>query len=274
MTHYQERTAEVLDAFMNAFEPLDPSVDTMAKPRFLDVGCGDGKFTLNYLLPRCLHQCSKLVAVDNSPVFLDVARQRHGHEKIDYLHLDVTNGDVEEFVKEHGTFERVYCFNLLQWVKDRAQAMKNIEELTAPGGECFVVFEHCIALFEVYMALAESTRWKKYAEMLLEKIPDTARSTDMRFMRFHLQSILNETELKPLACEVLRLPVVNIPNLKDAADRSVPHNPIYPYLNDEEKKELAKSTADIFTARAEGIADGRISNYRFTYVIHACKPDA
>lgn len=274
MVHYQKRTAEVLDTFINAFTPLDASVDILAKPRFLDVGCGDGGFTLNYLLPRCLHQCRKLVAIDNSAVRLDAARQRNRHEKIDYLHLDIVDGDVDEFVKEHGTFARVYCFNLLPWVKETAQAMKNIEKLTAPGGECFVVFEHCIALFEVYMALAESAQWKKYSELLLEKVPNSARSTDMGFMRSHLLSILNETELKPLACEVLRLPVVNIPNLKDASDRSVPHNPIYPYLNDEEKKELAKSTADIFAARAEAIAEGRISNYRFTYVIHAWKPEA
>ncbi|XP_065290223.1 juvenile hormone acid O-methyltransferase-like isoform X1 [Dermacentor albipictus] len=268
---YRESSAEVLDAFMNAFTPIDSSDSKLSALPFLDIGCGDGNFTRRHLLPRGQHQCRKLVAADNSTAMLEYARSHHMHEMIDHVLFDIVNDDVNKFLNEHGPFARVYSFNMLHWVKDQAQAMKNIEKMIAPGGECFVTFEHCIPMFEVAIALAESARWKQYAQVLLDKVPITARSTDMGLMRSHLLHIVNETALKPLACEVLRLPVVNMPDLKDATDRIVSYNPIYPHLNDEDKEELITSTADILAKRAQGIAEGRISNHRFTYVIHAYK---
>ncbi|XP_049525723.1 uncharacterized protein LOC119455210 [Dermacentor silvarum] len=108
--------------------------------------------------------------------------------------------------------------------------------------------------------------------VLLENVPPLAGSTDVRLMRTHLLSIVNETRLTPLTCEVLRSPVVSMPNLKEATDRAVSYNPIYPLLEDEEKEDLIRSTADILAGRAEGIAEGKVSGDRFTYVIHAYKP--
>ncbi|XP_054927352.1 juvenile hormone acid O-methyltransferase-like isoform X1 [Dermacentor andersoni] len=277
---YRESSAQVLDAFMNAFVPIDLSDSKLSALPFLDIGCGEGNFTRRYLLPRCQHECRKLVAVDHSTAMLEYARSHHMHDMIDYVLFDIVKDDVNKFLNEHGPFARVYSFNMLHWVKDRAQAMKNIEKMIAPGGECFVIFEHCIPMFEVFIALAESPRWKQYAQVLLDKVPITARSADMGLMRSHLLHIVNETALKPLACEVLRVPVVNVPDLKDATGRRkkamkkyriVSYNPIYPHLNDEDKEELITFTADILAKRAQGIAEGRISNHKFTYVIHAYK---
>lgn len=276
LEEYRKCTVRILDCFENAFAltgvGADASTSELSEAKFIDVGCGEGSFTLKYLLPRCSSKCQKLVGVDKSSAMLEHARLRHGHDMIEYLHLDIVCSDVDEFVKQHGHFTRVYSFHLLHWVKDRAQALKNIEKLIAPGGECFIVFEHCIPIFEVFMALAESPRWRKYVEVLLENVPPLAGSTDVRLMRTHLLSIVNETGLTPLTCEVLRSPVVSMPNLKEATDRAVSYNPIYPLLEDEEKEDLVRSTADILAGRAEGIAEGKVSGDRFTYVIHAYKP--
>ncbi|KAH7946486.1 hypothetical protein HPB49_025642 [Dermacentor silvarum] len=272
MGGYRESSAEVLDAFMNAFATIDPSDNKLSELPFLDVGCGEGNFTLRHLLPHCQGQCRKLVAVDNSTAMLEYARSHHAHKMIDYILFDIVKDDVDKFLDEHGPFARVYSFNVLHWVKDRARALRNIEKLIAPGGECFVTFENCIPIFEVCVTLAQSVRWKQYSEVLLDKVPITARCTDVGFMRSHLLHIVNETALKPLACEVLRLPAVNVPDLKDATDRIVSYNPIYQHLNDEDKEELTKYTADILANRAQEMAEGRISNHRFTYVIHAYKP--
>ncbi|KAH7946487.1 hypothetical protein HPB49_025643 [Dermacentor silvarum] len=277
MGPFLEFNGQLIDAFKSAFAPAltdntDSSGNKQRAPRFIDVGCGDGNFTRNYLLPQCSSQCRELVGVDKSLVTLEYASLHHRHDKIRYLHLDIVGSDVDKFVNEHGLFGRVYSFYLLHWIKDRARALRNIEKLMAPGAECFILFENCIPLFEILMTLAESPRWKEYAKVLLEKVPDTARSTDVTFLRSQLLSTLEETNLKPLACEVLNLPVLRTQNLEDATARMVSYNPIYPLINDEEKEELFHSTADILAARDQAIAKGRAENHRFTCVIHAYKP--
>ncbi|KAH7951644.1 hypothetical protein HPB52_011040 [Rhipicephalus sanguineus] len=172
MGQCRESNAQLLDTFRNAFAPTltsntDASDDTLRAPRFIDIGCGTGNFTINYLLPRCSSQCQELLGVDNSPEMLEYARIHHSHENIRYEHLDIVEGDVDKFVTQHGLFARVFSFYLMHWITDRARAMRNIEKLMEPGAECFIVFENCIPMFEVLMALAESPRWKKYAEVVI-----------------------------------------------------------------------------------------------------------
>ncbi|KAH8022713.1 hypothetical protein HPB51_001934 [Rhipicephalus microplus] len=94
-----ESNARLLDTFKNAFAPTitsetNASDDNLPSPRFIDIGCGTGNFTLNYLLKRCSSQCRELVGVDNSPAMLEYAKTHHRHEKIRYLHLDIVEGDV------------------------------------------------------------------------------------------------------------------------------------------------------------------------------------
>ncbi|KAL1422746.1 hypothetical protein MTO96_003828 [Rhipicephalus appendiculatus] len=203
---------------------------------------------------------------------LEYARIHHNHEKIRYLHLDIVEGDVDKFVTENGRFARVFSMYVMHWIKDKARAMRNIEKLMAPGAECFIVFENSIPMFEVLMALADLPQWEEYAKVLLEKVPSTARSTDITFLRSRLLGVLDETNLKPLACEVLRLPLVEIPDLEEATDRIVSFNPIYPLITDEKKDELIHTTRKILAERAQGIAEGRVQNYRLTFLIHAFKP--
>ncbi|XP_075732840.1 juvenile hormone acid O-methyltransferase-like [Rhipicephalus microplus] len=163
MGMYRESNARLLDTFKNAFastltSKTNASDDNLPAPRFIDIGCGTGNFTLNYLLPRCSCQCLELVGVDNSPAMLEYARIHHSHEKIRYEHLDIVEGDVDRFVTEHGLFARLFSFNSMHWIKDKARAFRNMEKLMAPGAECFIVFEYSIPIFEVFMALAGSLR--------------------------------------------------------------------------------------------------------------------
>lgn len=270
-----ESNLDILNRFEEAFAETSNgavvSSDKLHGPQFLEVACGPGNFTCNTLLPRYMEQCRRIVAVDKDPTMISFAKLHHEHEKISYQILDIVDGDVESFVREHGLFARVFSFNLLHWVKDRARAMRNIEKLMAPGGECFILFQHTIPMFEFIMGLAESERWKKYDKALQNSIPLTARSTDLCAMRQHLQDLLNETDLKPLACEVLRLRREKLPSLKDATDRLVSFNPIYNLLNDEEKEELFKFAATFASEQAQAIADGSIPRNWLTYVIHAYK---
>ncbi|KAL1426569.1 hypothetical protein MTO96_018200 [Rhipicephalus appendiculatus] len=166
-----ESNARLLDAFKNAFAPTltsktNASDENLPAPRFIDIGCGTGNFTLNYLLQRCSSECRELVGVDNSPAMLEYARIHYSHEKIRYEHLDIVEGDVDKFVTENGRFGRAFSFNLMHVITDNARAMRNMEKLMAPGAECFVVFENSVPMVDVFLALADSPRWKKYAEVV------------------------------------------------------------------------------------------------------------
>ncbi|XP_077484615.1 juvenile hormone acid O-methyltransferase-like [Amblyomma americanum] len=278
MGPYRESSLDILNMFEKSFSESYEGVvarsDVLQKPQFLDVACGAGNFTFNSLLPRYMAHCRRIVAVDKAPSMIRFAKLHHKHEKITYDTLDIVDGDIESFVRQHGLFARVFSFNLLHWVKDPVCALKNIEKLLAPDGECFIIFQHCIPMFEVNMALAESERWKKYAKVLEDVIPATARNTNFSAMRQNLQNLVDETNLKPLACEVLRVPRVNIPCIQGATERIVSFNPIYNLLNDEEKEELFKFIEKFLSDQVQAVADGSIPNQRFTYVIHAYKPAA
>ncbi|KAH9364631.1 hypothetical protein HPB48_022953 [Haemaphysalis longicornis] len=88
------------------------------------------------------------------------------HRKIEYQNLDLMSDDeVAAFVREHGHFQRVYSFLTLHWITDQHHAVRNIEALMAPGGECFLVFSATIVQFDIYAALVESPRWQKYSNV-------------------------------------------------------------------------------------------------------------
>ncbi|XP_070386579.1 juvenile hormone acid O-methyltransferase-like [Dermacentor albipictus] len=136
---------------------------------------------------------------------LDFAREHRAHPLIEYRTLDLAaEDDVARFVREHGRFQRVYSFLTIHWTADQHGAMRNIETLMAPGGECFLVFSDNIVLFDIFKAMMTDPRWAKYEDILKAYIPETVGMKDIRSLRSHLASIVSATNLTPLACEVIR----------------------------------------------------------------------
>lgn len=219
--------------------------DKLGGCTFLDIGCGPGSYTLNHLLPRLPASCHKVVAVDNSEAMLEFARENNADPKIEYRHLDLAkDDDVKRFLLEQGPFQRVYSFLTLHWLSDQLRALKNIESLMAPGGECFLIFSDSIAVFDIFTAMMKSQRWEKYSDLLQRFIPPTSRMKDMGALRLHLAKLVAGTSLIPLACEVVRTPIVIGCSREAAIDIFVLLNPVYPLLKDDEKRELRKFTDD------------------------------
>ncbi|XP_049519282.1 juvenile hormone acid O-methyltransferase [Dermacentor silvarum] len=144
---------------------------TKEESQFLDVGCGSGSFTKKHLLPRLPPSCKRLVAVDNSDAMLKFAGENRADPRIEYRKLDiVADEDVTRFVQAEGHFQRVYSFLAFHWIADHRHALKNVETLLAPGGECFLLFSAgCLTVFDVFMAMMESPRWKKYSNVINQR---------------------------------------------------------------------------------------------------------
>ncbi|KAL1444773.1 hypothetical protein MTO96_029486, partial [Rhipicephalus appendiculatus] len=132
------------------------------KLQFMDLGCGTGDFTCQCLLPRC-PPCARIVAVDSSEQMQSYARKMFAHPRIEYEHLDIS-GDVGKFIAKYGTFDRIYSFFCLNWVRDQGQAMRNLSSLLSSGGECVLVFPAWSRSRMPWMKLARLDRWCRHKE--------------------------------------------------------------------------------------------------------------
>ncbi|KAH9380000.1 hypothetical protein HPB48_001395 [Haemaphysalis longicornis] len=109
--------------------------------QFLDVGCGCGRVAKELLWPSCPKNIRRIVGVDICANMVSYARKHSAHPKIIYEQLDIA-GDISNFLQEFRTFDRIYCFNSLNRVKEQATAWKNISSLLKPGGECLLFIQH------------------------------------------------------------------------------------------------------------------------------------
>ncbi|KAH9377699.1 hypothetical protein HPB48_020072 [Haemaphysalis longicornis] len=140
---------------------------------------------------------------------LEFARENNAHPRIEYHTLDLMKDeDVVRVLLDKGPFQRVYSFFTLHWMADQVQALKNIETLMAPGGECFLIFSETLVLFHIFAAMIKSDRWAKYSDLLQSFIPPTSTMTDVSELRSYLANIVAGTHLTPLACEVMRTKVI------------------------------------------------------------------
>lgn len=130
---------------------------------FLEIGCGPGDFTKEYLLPSC-PPCRRIVAGDVSKDMLEYAKEHFSHPKILHEFLNIEE-DVSQFVAKHGQFRRVYSFFCLHWMKDLAGSLRNISKLMSPDGECLVVFIARHPYYPLRRELFSMERWKVYRKV-------------------------------------------------------------------------------------------------------------
>ncbi|XP_077494486.1 juvenile hormone acid O-methyltransferase-like [Amblyomma americanum] len=259
----REMNLKVLDLLQMAFAPM-PTEDQ----QFLDLGCGTGDFTRDWLLPRC-PPCRRLVAVDASVEMLAYARENCAHPSIEYDHLNVGD-DVTEFVAKHGQFARVYSFFCLNWLKDQNKAMKNVSRLLLPSGECLLVFPAWSPTRMLWRKIAGLDRWKKFSSVLEGFVPKSQDLEDDDARLSYLLDLLNGAGLKPRTCELLFGVPHDYSKPESFIDMQLSLNPAASLVTPEEKELLRKDvTEEVMKWTTEGVFATRPS----LYLVHARKTE-
>lgn len=94
--------------------------------RVLDAGCGSGSITR--AIASHVPQCSA-TGLDREPKHVDFARRKAAAEGIGNIHFEV--GDVLKLPFGARSFDVAWSKHLLQWVKDREQALGELKRVGA-----------------------------------------------------------------------------------------------------------------------------------------------
>nr|XP_054933931.1 juvenile hormone acid O-methyltransferase-like [Dermacentor andersoni] len=132
------------------------------------------------------------------------ARQHSSHPKLAYELLDITE-DVSEFLHQYGPFDRLYCFNSLNRVKDQPKAWINMAKLLKPGGECLLFYGAWYVTPEIWRALARKERWRKFAEVWEGLIPASRDMGSNEDRLNHVRSLAKDVGLELRSCEMAHI---------------------------------------------------------------------
>lgn len=234
--------------------------------QILDIGCGTGDFTRDFLLPRCL-PCGRLVGIDSCSEMIQYARRHSAHEKIEYELLDIGD-DVTEFIGRYGRFDRVYSFYCLQWLRDQGAALKNIAALMSPGGQCLLVFPASHQPGAVWSLLAKMDSWEKYSETLLQFISKSHYMKSKTEQILYMSSLLSEAGLYPNIFVLPRLVTFDGWSEQDIIGTEMSLLPINHLVSDTERPQLLEDVTALVRKVHGPETDQSIFR---TYIIMASK---
>lgn len=153
----QRRDAKlVLDNFAQCLQWRPDGHDSL-----LDIGCGSGDVTIDFILPTMPRNFSRLVGVDLSEQMICHARDQYPHTKISFDNMDIGD-DIDKYLVNLEPFDHVTSFYCLHWVQNQKKVMQNIYRLLQPDGDCLLAFLANNPIFEVYIRMARNPKWSAY----------------------------------------------------------------------------------------------------------------
>ena len=95
---------------------------------FLDIGCGDGSFTV--LLKAAL-KAKEAIGIEIAPAAIDVLKAKG----INAYQLDIDEG---KFPFEDGYFNVVYCGEIIEHLFNPDSLLDEVHRILKPGGKCMI----------------------------------------------------------------------------------------------------------------------------------------
>ncbi len=105
------------------YEAVLDATGVSSGTKLLDVGCGGG-----FALLLAARRGAIVTGLDATPELLEIARER-------VPEADLTTGDLDDPLPyEEASFDVVTAFNSVQYAADAVSAVKNLAQMTKPGG--------------------------------------------------------------------------------------------------------------------------------------------
>lgn len=153
----QRRDAkQVLEEFSGILQWRPDGEDSL-----LDIGCGSGDVTIDFILPLMPVKFSRLIGTDISEQMVRYAGEQYKHPKISFDKMDIAS-DLGKSIRNSEPFDHVMSFYCLHWIQNQEQAIQNIFNLLHTDGDCLLVFLANNPIFDIYKQLSENERWSKY----------------------------------------------------------------------------------------------------------------
>ncbi|XP_059622988.1 juvenile hormone acid O-methyltransferase-like [Phlebotomus argentipes] len=155
---FRETTGYRIGCIKPCFDRLSRKIQWRGGERVLDIGCGPGDITRSCILPLLPQNFEKLVCADISPEMLEICKSEFiENEKVEFLQMDILKTP-EKSLK--GSFDRIFSTYCFMYISDQKTALKNIFDLLAPGGDCWINQLAVVSGVQPLFQLAESPKWK------------------------------------------------------------------------------------------------------------------
>lgn len=128
----------------------------------LDIGCGSGDVTIDFLLPILPDKFQRLVGVDLSDQMVEFAREQYPHPRILFEKFDLGIDLEKQQFRNVDPFDHITSFYCLHWVQNQEKAIQNMYRLLKPNGDMLLVFLAQNPIFEIYKQMSQSKKWSKY----------------------------------------------------------------------------------------------------------------
>lgn len=128
----------------------------------LDIGCGSGDVTIDYLLPILPMNFQRLVGADLSGEMVDYARKQYANTRISFEQFDLGIDLEKQLLRQIEPFDHIVSFYCLHWIQHQTKAIQNLYKLCKPNGDVLVIFLAQNPIYEIYQQMAKNQRWSKY----------------------------------------------------------------------------------------------------------------
>ncbi|KAB0791472.1 hypothetical protein PPYR_03272 [Photinus pyralis] len=126
----------------------------------LDVGCGPGNVTHDYILPILPIRANSIVAIDKKANLVDYANEHYGKKsKIQFKTVDIVK-DVQTLDEYVNHFDHIFSFYCLQSIREQETALRNIFKILKPGGDFYFSCDAQTNLYEGCEYLLGTPEWE------------------------------------------------------------------------------------------------------------------
>uniref|UniRef100_A0A146L2U7 Putative methyltransferase 235L n=1 Tax=Lygus hesperus TaxID=30085 RepID=A0A146L2U7_LYGHE len=130
----------------------------------LDVGCGPGDITTS-VLSNYLPDDVTIVGCDISENMIKYAQDTFGSKRFNFKQLDVGNSNIWMNWEEE-SFDKIFSFYCLHWVKDLKQAAENMNTLLKKGGELITFTPVSHPFFELFKKIYNDPKWREQMKVM------------------------------------------------------------------------------------------------------------